>query len=131
MTRRLGVAGTWGALLEPGEQILKGGSREFGAPWRARGSPKAGGGDGEAEPHEALVGHEDMAGALGELTDGEDGEPPAVEWMGWVGYLDLFLTERWWVLERGILLWDRSIRLITVICGTFSSDGCGMGCCYD
>ena len=83
MTRRLGVAVAWvGALLEQGEQVLESRCREFGAPWRKRGSPKAGGGDGEAKAHEAAIGHENVAGALRALTDGEDGEPPAVKRMG-------------------------------------------------
>jgi len=109
VTRRFGVAVAWvGALLEQGEQVFESRCREFGAPLREKGSPKAGGGDGEAESHEAAVGHEDMTGASRELTDGEDEEPPGVKRMGWVGYLDLFLTGRWRVLERGIMLWDRS-----------------------
>ena len=99
-----------GALLEQGEEVLESRRREFGAPLRAKGSPEAGGGDGEAESHEAAVGHEDVAWALRESTDGKDGEPPPVKRMGRVGYLDLFLTGMWWVLERGIMLSDRLIE---------------------
>jgi hypothetical protein len=116
----------WGALLEQGEQVLESRCRESGAPRRAKGSPEAGGGDGEAEAQGAAVGHEDVAGALRELTDGEDGEPPPVERMGGVGYLDLFLTRRWWVLERGIMLSDRSTRSTMAISGSSSSDGYAM-----
>jgi hypothetical protein len=114
VTRRLGVAVAWvGALLEERKQVVKSRSGEFGAKSRAEGRAEVSHGDGEAKAHETAIGHDHVARALRESTDGENGEPPAMERMGRVGYLDLFRSGRWRVLERGIMLWDRLIRLAT------------------
>jgi hypothetical protein len=91
VARRLGVAGAWvGALLEERKQVVERRSGEFGARGRAQGRGEVSHGDGETEAHEPAIGYDHVAGALRELTAGENGEPPTVERMGAVGDLDLF-----------------------------------------
>jgi hypothetical protein len=72
-----------------------------------------------------------MTGAIRPAADVTHGESAAEERVRGVGYLDLIEIRISRVVEEGILLASRSIRSITATCGTFSSVGCGMGCCCD
>jgi hypothetical protein len=65
--------------------------------------------DGKAQAHEAAIGHDDMAEALGRMADGKDREAADVQRVGGVGHLDLFGIGCRWVLERGIMLLSRSM----------------------
>ena len=95
------------ALLQQGQQFEQGGPAECCAQLAAIVRGQVGGLDGQAQAHEAAIGHDDMAGALGRMADGEDGEPAAVQRVGGVGHLDLFGSGRRWVLEGGIMLLSR------------------------
>src|SRR5262249_2086329 len=124
--------GTWGfALLQQSQQIEKGRSGEWCAE-AGDGLPgEAGGRDRDAQAHEVAVGHDDMTGTLGRMTDRHDGEASSEQRMRRIGYLDLVRGRLWWVLERGIMLLGRSTTWIMATCGRFSGFGCVTVCCCD
>jgi hypothetical protein len=72
-----------------------------------------------------------MTGAIRPAADVTHGESAAEERVRGVGYLDLIEIRISRVVEEGILLASRSIRLATNIFGSSSSDGCVTGCCFD
>ena len=90
------------ALLPQGQEFEQAVPGEFWA--RARGVVRGwlGRRDGDAKPEGAAIGHDDVAGALGGMADGQDLEASAVQGMGGVGHLDDLGIERRWVLEEGI-----------------------------
>lgn len=92
---------------------------------------QAGRSDGDAEPHIVAIGDEHDGVVAGLPADREDGEAATEEGMDRVGYPDLLGRELRWVVERGIMEGSRSTTSTTIISGSCSSDGCGMGRCCD
>ena len=106
--RSFSVAATWVfALLQQSQQIEKSRSGELCAQPRRRVGDQVGGLDGDAQPHEVPIGHEDMAETLRGMADRQDGEASPEQRMSRIGYLDLVgrLIRR--VLEQGIVLLSR------------------------
>jgi hypothetical protein len=97
------------ALLQQGQQFEQGVPGEFCA--RPCGVVRVFLGclDRDAKPQAIAIGHEDVTGVLGRMTDRHDREASAVQGMGGVGHLDELGIERRWVLEGGIMLLSRSM----------------------
>lgn len=87
--------------------------------------------DGDPERHEIAVRDINITGAIRLPADIADEQSAPEERVGGVGHLDLVRIRRGRVVEQGILLTSRSIRLTTATYETFSSVGCEMGCCCD
>jgi hypothetical protein len=126
------LIGAWAfALLQQGQQFEQSGPGECCAWQAAVVRSQVGGLDRDAQAHEAAVGHDDVAGALGRMADRQDREAAAVQRMGGVGHLDLFGIGRRWVLERGIMLLSRSTLWIMLVCEPFSGSEYVLGYCCD
>ena len=96
------------ALLQQGQQFEQGVPGEFCA--RPCGVVRVSLGclDRDAKPQAIAIGHDDVTGVMGRMTDRHDLEASAVEGMSGVGHLDEFGIELGWVLEGGIMLLSRS-----------------------
>jgi hypothetical protein len=117
-------------LLRQGQQFEQGGLAAFCAQQRGLVRAKVGGLDSKAKAHEAPIGHDDVARALGRVTDRQNLKASAVQRMGGVGHLDLFGIGRRWVVEGGIMLLSRLTRWIMLTCGRFFGSGYETGYCY-
>src|SRR5262249_9791575 len=134
---RSGVIGAWGwVLLQQGQQFEQSVPGEFCAPALGVVRGPIGRQDGNAKPQRTLIGHHDMAGALGGMAHRQDLEASTVEGMGGVGHLDHFGIELRWVLDGGIMLLSRLTTSITRSCCQSStrkstitaSSGCWTAC---
>jgi hypothetical protein len=94
-------------------------------------SGQAGVGDRDAQAYAVAIGHEDMTGTLGRMTDRQNGESSAEQGMGGFRHFDLVGSLIRWVLEPGILLLSRSTLWIMLTCGNCSGEGYVTGSCYD
>jgi hypothetical protein len=99
------------ALLQQSKQGENGFSGELCAESRRMVSGQIGGSDRDAQAYAIAIGHEDMTGTLGRMTDREDDESSSEQGMSRFRHLDLVESLIRWVLEPGILLLSRLIGL--------------------
>jgi len=69
---------------------------------------QVGGSDRDAQAYAVAIGHEDVTGTLGRMTDRQDGESSAEQRMSGFRHLDLVESLIRWFLELGILLLSRA-----------------------
>jgi hypothetical protein len=99
------------ALLRQGQQFEQGVPGESCARPRGIVRVQVGRRDGDTKPQGTPVGHDDVAGAVGRMADGQDLEGSAVEGVGGFGHHDHVGIGPRWVLEGGIMLLSRLIVL--------------------
>ena len=68
---------------------------------------------GQTQHHRVAVGNEDIAHAVGARAGREQRKAAPEERMGGIGDLDFRRVVYWWVVDRGIKIFDRSIISIT------------------
>ena len=65
---------------------------------------------GKTEDHGVAVGDEDITHAVGARAGREQRKAAPEERMGGIGDLDFRRVVYWWVVDRGIKIFDRSTR---------------------
>src|SRR5262249_12035593 len=91
-----------------------------------RGHDPAGGRLGNPQHHRVAVGDEEIAHAVGARAGREQCKAAPEEGMGGIGDLDFSRVVYWWVVDRGIKVYGRSILLcLLLVCTSPFSMLCG------